>query len=27
LAFKNNGFRFPDSNKTPDKDHQDTPAQ
>ena len=27
LAFKNNGFRFPDSNKAPDKDHQDIPAQ
>jgi hypothetical protein len=27
LAFKNNGFRFSDSDKAPDKEHQDTPAQ
>jgi hypothetical protein len=25
LAFKNNGFRFPDSDKPSDKDHKDTP--
>ena len=27
LAFKNNGFAFPDSDKAPDKDRKDTPAQ
>ena len=27
LAFKNNGFIFPESNNAPDKDHRDTPAQ
>jgi hypothetical protein len=27
LAFKNNGFVFPDNNNAPDKDHKDTPAQ
>ena len=27
LAFKNNGFLFPDSSKAPDKDHKDAPAQ
>ena len=27
LAFKNNGFRFPDSSEAPDKDHKDAPAQ
>lgn len=25
LAFKNNGFRFPESNKHPHKDHKDAP--
>ena len=25
LAFKNNGFHFPESNKPSDKDHNDTP--
>jgi hypothetical protein len=25
LAFKNNGFLFPESNKASDKDHKDTP--
>ena len=27
LAFKNNGFTFPESNKAPSKDHQDGEAQ
>jgi hypothetical protein len=27
MAFKNNGFLLPDSNKAPDKDHKDAPAQ
>ena len=27
LAFKNNGFIFPESNDVPDKDHRDSPAQ
>lgn len=27
LAFKNNGFTFPESDKAPNKDHQDGPAQ
>ena len=27
LAFKNNGFRFPDSDKAPDNDHKGAPAQ
>jgi hypothetical protein len=27
LAFKNNGFILPEANKSPDKDHKDTPAQ
>jgi|HubBroStandDraft_3_1064219.scaffolds.fasta_scaffold81002_2 hypothetical protein len=27
VAFKNNGFLLPDSNKAPDKDHKDAPAQ
>ena len=27
LAFKNNGFVLPETNKAPDKDHKDTPAQ
>jgi hypothetical protein len=27
LSFKNNGFRFPDSNETPGKDHKEAPAQ
>jgi len=27
MAFKNNGFRFPDSDEAPDKDHKDAPAQ
>ena len=25
LAFKNNGFRFPESNEPPSADHKDTP--
>jgi hypothetical protein len=25
LAFKNNGFRFPESDEPADKDHKDTP--
>ena len=27
LSFRNNGFRLPNSNETPDKDHKDAPAQ
>jgi hypothetical protein len=27
LAFKNNGFIFPESAKPPEKDNKDTPAQ
>lgn len=27
LAFKNDGFRFPNGNGAPDKDHKDAPAQ
>jgi hypothetical protein len=27
LAFKNNGFIFPESKDAPEKDHRDTPAQ
>ncbi len=27
LAFKNNGFIFPESNNAADKDHRNTPAQ
>jgi hypothetical protein len=27
LAFKNDGFRFPNSDDTPGKDHKDAPAQ
>jgi hypothetical protein len=27
LAFKNNGFVLPETNKPPDKDHKDAPAQ
>jgi hypothetical protein len=27
LAFKNDGFRFPNSNETPGKDHKDAPLQ
>jgi hypothetical protein len=27
LAFKNDGFRFPNSNETPEKDHKDGPPQ
>jgi hypothetical protein len=27
LAFRNNGFRLPDSNKAPDQDHKDVPGQ
>jgi hypothetical protein len=27
LAFKKDGFRFPDSNETPDKDHKNAPAE
>ncbi len=27
LAFKNNGFRFPNGNETPGKDHKEAPAQ
>jgi hypothetical protein len=27
VAFKNNGFLLPDSNKAPDGDHKDAPAQ
>ena len=27
VAFKNNGFRFPNSDETPDKDHKAAPPQ
>ena len=27
LAFKNHGFRFPNSDEAPDKDRKDAPAQ
>ena len=27
LAFKNNGFRFPNSDEAPDEDHKVAPAQ
>jgi hypothetical protein len=27
LAFKNNGFQFPNSNEAPDKDHKGAPVQ
>jgi hypothetical protein len=27
LSFKNNGFRLPNSNETPGKDHKEAPAQ
>lgn len=27
LSFKNNGFRFPNGNETPGKDHKEAPAQ
>lgn len=27
LAFKNNGFLFPDSNKAPEKDYKGAPAE
>jgi hypothetical protein len=27
LAFKNDGFRLPNSSETPDKDHKEAPAQ
>jgi hypothetical protein len=27
LAFKNNGFIFPDSNNAPNRDHRDAPVQ
>jgi hypothetical protein len=27
MAFKNNGFTFPESDKAPNKDRQDAPPQ